>query len=213
MAGRPPLILFCWLCLLAPAFGEDFNAQFTDSQAIELLVSGVLNKELDLVTEQVDALRSISEQRKEKLLARFARPMGPDPGTAEPSRPLKYAELQSEANRQAFTAVEEVLLPHQLKRWKQIVLQLSFGSEPSKALLLQTVAQQLKIEQEQERAIKDAFTDAEKKIQAMAAEIRKERDEIIRMKVLTPKQYAEFENLFGPPFRRGNTKPQTGKQP
>jgi len=214
MAIRPLIILSFWLCLLSPGLGEDFNVQFTDSQAIEILVSGTLNKELDLVAEQVDALRNISEHRRKTLLQRFASPSGPAAESAKQNRPPKYADLLPEANRQAFKAIEEVLLPHQLKRWKQIVLQLTHGNEPNRALLLPSVVHQLQIKPEQEEAIKQMFADAEKKIQKMAEEIRKERDEQIHTRVLSTKQRAEFENLFGSPFRRGASgKPRVGIVP
>lgn len=214
MPIRPLIILSFWLSLLAPGRGEDFNIHFTDSQAIEILVSGTLNKELDLVTEQIDELQNISKQRRNMLLERFASPTGPAAGAVEENRRPKYSELLPKANGQAFEAIEKVLLPHQITRWKQIVLQLTLGNEPNKALLLPRVVQQLEIRPEQEEAIKQIFAEAEKRIQKMAEDIRKERDEQIRVHVLTAKQRTEFENLFGAPFRRGASgKPKVGIVP
>jgi len=181
-----------------------------------LLRSEQVQKELDLVDEQVDKLKEISETLQPEMRGRFAalRELGPE------ERRQKIAELREKAKSRAEEVrkkIDEVLLPHQRDRLKQIILQLRGHS----ALDDQEIAKELGITENQEEEIRRIRTKIQDRMRAMweglrslgpeerrakaaalREEVRKLRQEAVQqaLGILTPEQTEKLEKMKGEKF-------------
>lgn len=162
-----------------------------------LLQNDDVREELGLVDDQVEKLQAIRDKMREDAQAMFAgiRDLNEDERRAkfEEMRP-KMEERQKEVQRE----MEQVLLPHQVKRLKQIGRQLRTrqgggGVNPD------TLADELKLTDEQKDRLREKAQEIEKKLRDKIAKIRKEAEDDL-LSVLTPEQRAEWRDMVGEPF-------------
>ena len=201
----------------------------------QLLQSEKVRNEAEIFDEQVQELREASD--KIRAAARANQGERPDFRnlTEEQRRELfeKFRKSSEETQKKINTAVEEILLPHQLERLEEIRIQL-LGTG---ALLLEPVQKKLKVtdtqkakfeeitngtrekSQEMFGSVREKFQELggdREKIQALMAEIRekmeaaqKEAEEKI-VGTLTAAQKKQFEEMKGKPFEisREDLRPQ-----
>ena len=201
----------------------------------QLLQSEKVRNEAEIFDEQVQELREASD--KIRAAARANQGERPDFRnlTEEQRRELfeKFRKSSAETQKKINTAVEEILLPHQLERLEEIRIQI-LGSG---ALLLEPVQKKLKVtdtqkakfeeitngtrekSQEMFGSVREKFQELggdREKIQALMAEIRekmeaaqKEAEEKI-VGTLTAAQKKQFEEMKGKPFEisREDLRPQ-----
>ena len=201
----------------------------------QLLQSEKVRNEAEIFDEQVQELREASD----KIRAEARANQGERPDfrnlTEEQRRELfeKFRKSSEETQKKINTAVEEILLPHQLERLEEIRIQL-LGTG---ALLLEPVQKKLKVtdtqkakfeeitngtrekSQEMFGSVREKFQELggdREKIQALMAEIRekmeavqKEAEEKI-VGTLTAGQKKQFEEMKGKPFEisREELRPQ-----
>ena len=201
----------------------------------QLLQSEKVRNEAEIFDEQVQELREASD--KIRAAARANQGERPDFRnlTEEQRRELfeKFRKSSEETQKKINTAVEEILLPHQLERLEEIRIQL-LGTG---ALLLEPVQKKLKVtdtqkakfeeitngtrekSQEMFGSVREKFQELggdREKIQELMAEIRekmeavqKEAEEKI-VGTLTAAQKKQFEEMKGKPFEisREDLRPQ-----
>lgn len=104
----------------AAAEERDIRSSFAESQILDILFNGALDKELDIVAEQKEQLRAIHRDRqtaiRDGLRAIQEARMKRTPDAA----PHSLIDVKSDIDRAALGSVIKVLLPHQVRRWKQI---------------------------------------------------------------------------------------------
>lgn len=168
-----------------------------------------VQKELELVDDQKAKLREIGEKAAARRRDAFGGPQGFQQLSQEErrARSAEMAKKMAALNQETRKAIEEVLLPHQVERLKQISLQI----QGTQALSDPEVAKELGITKEQEDKFAQIREEAMKKSGELFASgqrgemrekfeaLRKETDEKL-LAVLTAEQKEKFEKLKGPKF-------------
>ncbi len=169
-----------------------------------------VQKELDIVAEQKTKLDEIGKKAAAQMRELFGPPPQAGQELSREELRARFAERgkKMEAiNQETRKAIEEVLLPHQIERLKQISLQL----RGTQALSDPEVAKELGITKEQEEKFAQVREEAANKARELFGSgergqmrekfeaLRKETDEKL-LAVLTAEQKEKFEKMKGPKF-------------
>ncbi len=169
--------------------------------SLQYLYSPQMEQELELVPEQRESLAKLRTEVIAKMSKLY------DTGIADQQeRMKKYQESAKALGDETEKKVGEILLPHQMKRIRQIALQMrmqSIGYGGAGAITADDVAQELELSDDQ----KSKFRDQEKLVQE---EIRKKTQEFYKqlqqesrdklLEVLTPAQKKKLDDLIGEKF-------------
>ncbi|MCH8047039.1 MAG: hypothetical protein IID44_25330 [Planctomycetes bacterium] len=158
-----------------------------------------VQKELDLVDDQIDDIKKIREESRNAMRDLFS----------------GLRDLPSEERREAFTAlrekmreqgeiaqkkIEKVLLPHQRDRLQQITFQQSMQRRGTTGVFeSNTVAEALGITDAQKEKLREKSEEVEKELREKLAKARQEAIQEL-LSVLTPAQRKKYEELMGEPF-------------
>jgi Spy/CpxP family protein refolding chaperone len=171
-------------------------------QSLPFLWGPQMEKELDIVDTQREALTKIRTDATAKLRTLYDTSI-PD----QQERMKKYNEASKALGEETEKKVLEVLLPHQIKRLKQIALQMQLqqtGYGMSAAFQNSQVAEDLKITDEQKAQLvekqKEVAKEMQEKTQAFYKQLQEESREKM-LSVLTPAQRRKLEELTGERFQ------------
>jgi Spy/CpxP family protein refolding chaperone len=174
-----------------------------------LLTLEAVQKELELVPEQKEKLKNLAEKAAAKARENFAA-MGKLRDLSEEERKTKFTEFGNTMRAQAEQTkkdIEEVLLPHQVERVKQIVLQVrGLGALEDKE-----VQDALGITEQQKEKMKSLGESMAEKFRGMGRggdenerKARREKMESARkeleaqiLDILTPEQKEKFNKMKG----------------
>lgn len=176
-----------------------------------LLGNEQVQKELELTEEQTADLGKLREAQQEKMRETF----GGLRDLSEEERRAKFEELRpkmEEAQKESREKINEILLPHQQERLKQIALQVrGFG-----AIEDADVASELKITDEQKEKLTSTREAQREKVGAMFREGQgnegdrdamrekfqklREENETELLGILTAEQREQFEKMKGDKF-------------
>ncbi|WP_425617701.1 hypothetical protein NA78x_001384 [Anatilimnocola sp. NA78] len=170
-------------------------------QSLQWLVGPQMEKELDIVPDQRDAIQKLRVESQAKIRKLY------DLSIADPQeRMKKYNEAAKALAEETDKKVADILLPHQLKRLKQIAFQMQFqqGAYGANPLTGDQLASELNITEEQkvqlQEAQKKALQEMQEKTQAFYKQLQEEQREKI-LSVLTPEQRRKLEELTGEQFQ------------
>ncbi len=175
-----------------------------------LLTLEAVQKELELVSEQKEKLKDVAEKAGAKARESFAA-MGKLRDASEEERKAKFEEMGNTMRAQAEQTkkqIEEILLPHQVERLKQITLQIrGLGALEDKE-----VQDALGITEQQKEKMKSLGESAIEKFRGMMGrggdenerKARREKMESARkelegqiLDILTPEQKEKFDKMKG----------------
>jgi hypothetical protein len=187
-------------------FGGGFGGQ---GNGLDLINDENVRKELDLVDDQVTKLREIQGKVGEEMRAAFE---GFDfqglRDLSEEQRTAKFAPIREKMEKVTADTqkeVDQVLLPQQRQRLKEIVVQSQIRRQgTSGALTAGTLATELNITEEQKQKLAEMQTKVEEELRKEIEQLRLEsRDKILS--VLTAEQRAKLNSLMGKPieFQQG----------
>ena len=170
----------------------------------EVLRREDVRKELELLDDQVAQLQKLAEGRRDQMRDLFSGLRD----VPQEQRGEKMRELFQKAQKDIEAEVGKILLPHQMKRAKQLEMQLRLRGGLGR--MNDQAAQDLGLtddQKEQLRAKSDELEDAiRKKLAALRAEAQ---DELL--KTLTPAQQAKWKEMVGEPFEfQMEPRPQGG---
>lgn len=164
-------------------------------------------KELELVDEQVKKLEELHQEAtkmQQEALAEFRSVSYQTDGKydAEKYRAMsaEYQKARAEVTEKVTKAIEDILLPHQVDRMKQIQIQSQIKSYGVGALQSALLADALEITDEQMKELAEKRAAAQKKLAEEYARIKAELQEEVLADVLTKKQLRELESLKGEPY-------------
>jgi len=188
-------------------FGGGFGGGQTNG--LDLINDENVRKELDLVDDQVTKLRDIQGKVGEEMRAAFE---GFDfqglRDLSEEERTAKFApirEKMEKVNADIQKEIDQVLLPQQRQRLKEIVVQSQIRRQgTSGALTTGALATELNITEEQKQKLAEMQTKVEEELRKEIEQLRLEsRDKILS--VLTAEQRAKLNALMGQPieFQQG----------
>jgi len=164
---------------------------------IGVLMREDARKELELVDEQVTELQKLGEGMRGRMGEMFS---GLRDIEDREERSAKFREVMEKAQEEIEKEIGKVLLPHQMKRAKQLAFQQRLRGGAGRALTSGgSLAEELGISESQQEKLRAANEKLEAELRQKIAELRNEaQDELL--KVLTPQQQAKFRELVGEPF-------------
>jgi type VI protein secretion system component VasK len=124
----------------------------------------------------------------------------------------KAQKLQQESQKELEAEIGKILLPHQMKRAKQLEMQLRLRGGLGR--LGDQTAQELGLTDEQKEKLRGKSEQLEEEIRKKLAELRTQAQNEL-LKVLTPEQQAKWKDMVGEPFefqREEFPRPQGGPQ-
>lgn len=163
-----------------------------------LLRMDQVQKELELVGEQKDKLIKIAENTASKMRELYS---GLRDLSAE-DRAARFAELREKTTKlteDARKQVDEVLLPNQRDRLKQIGLQMRLRGSTSAALANKALTDALNLTDEQIEKLRQTEQEANEELTKKTEELRKEVHEKV-LSVLTPEQREKLKSMLGDQF-------------
>jgi hypothetical protein len=176
----------------------------TLAQAVYWLSNDQMLNELDIVPEQQEKLEKLGKEMQTKTAEAYKainfNELKPE------ERTTKYYEVINKISKETAKGVEEILLPHQTKRLKQIMTQTrlqQLGYGGAAALTGDEVAQELGITEEQRDELKKKEEEIRQDMQKKTQEFYKKLQEESREKlfsVLTPAQRKKLDELIGEKF-------------
>jgi len=214
------MTVFClMLCIASPTFGQPPQPGgepgrggppgpggpggfFGGGGMLGLVARDEVQQELQLVDEQKDKVRGITDEMRNKMREQFRDVMGQMQNLSDDERRAKFGEIRTKIeamNAETEKQLEKVLLPHQLDRLRQIDLQTKVQSRGASALTSGDVAKALKLTDEQreklEKRAAEVQEELQTKIKQLQADARKKM-----LDVLTPDQQAQLEKMMGQQF-------------
>lgn len=184
-------------------------------QTLTWLLYPQIQGELDLVPDQKAAIDKIRTEMNTKLQESYKELKDVDPV----ERQKKYYEMYVKLGAETDKRVDEVLLPHQLKRVRQIGLQMKLansGYGSAAAFNSDDVAKELGITPEQIEELKKREAELRQEIQEKTREFYKKLNEESReklMSVLTSAQRQKLKELEGEKFEFKQQVPQVPQNP
>jgi hypothetical protein len=179
------------------AEGSDFQIANVRSQILQILFTGALDKDLDILTSQREQIVAIRIDRQEELRVEVTKLQEGQTKGAEIATTIQ--QISAHVDEEAAKRISEVLLPHQERRWRQIAMQMMFAGDKSVALLLPDVASGLDLTTEQKEEMQRLFKEGEIERQEADKEIRRKREQKM-LDTLSADQRDRWRNLFGKPF-------------
>jgi len=177
------------------------------SNPLWMLRDEQIRKELEIVDDQQTQLDAITERVRNEMRKRFEGMRD----LSQEERRAKWAEMQEEMREQGAKIaeeVEQVLLPHQRDRLKQIGLQMRMQRQgTSGALLDSRTAEALGLTEAQKEELTKLRGELETEMREKIEKIREEAKEKL-LGVLTSEQRKKLEGLTGEKFERQPREPR-----
>ncbi len=158
---------------------------------LTLLQRADVRKELELLDDQIEELKGLSGQLDMRSMFQGVRDLPREEQRA------KINELMAQARKKIESKVNDILLPHQVTRLKQLALQ--FAMQRPGGVASGTVADELGITEQQREQLRE-------KAQKLQAELQKKLQAEL-VKELTPAQQTKLKELMGKPFTFEQTPP------
>lgn len=157
-----------------------------------------VQKDLELVDDQVQRIRDINAEFSKQISEQMKSFQG-EGGALDLSRAKELGEMIRKLKEQQKSELDNILLPHQQERLKQVSLQMQMQAMGTARTLSSKLAEELGISEEQKQRLKQRQEELNKelqeKIKAWREQARKEL-----MKELTPEQRKKLEDMLGASF-------------
>ena len=167
-----------------------------------LLRRSDVQKELDLIPDQVKDLEKLSEDQRNSMRDLFSQ-------LRNLSREQRTAKIRG-VMEGIQKKVDDILLPNQVKRLKQLALQQRLRGGVSALLRDEKLTGELGISESEKQKIEAKAKEIEDQLRKKMAALRKQaQDQLI--KSLTPQQQAKLKDMVGAPFEfQQQPRPQFG---
>jgi Spy/CpxP family protein refolding chaperone len=163
-----------------------------------LLQTNEVQKEIELMDDQRQELDAIAEEMRGELRGMFQ-----GMGELSPEeRRARFDEIRSRAaelQTKAEGKVQQVLLPHQFDRLKQIDLQTRIQRGGAAALSEGEMAEKLGLTEAQQEQLRERSAEVQQELQEKIRQLRLEARGKL-MDVLSPEQRAKLETMLGEDF-------------
>ena len=172
---------------------------------LNLLGQEAIQKELELVSDQVDAIKEAQDRQREMMREVFMGARDRMQGLDNEERQELFKEIQEEmkeANTGLEKEVMEELLPHQISRLKQIFNQAQSnrngGAQSGK--MSESLVEDLGLTEEQLQELKEKAAEVSAKLKEKVAKLQAQAQNEIFSSVLTKEQLEKYEELMGDKF-------------
>ena len=176
---------------LAPMMGFGSHVP---SDPMGMLRMPQFEKELELVEDQVQRIRELQQEMQKKTgeIFRSSAQLGSGGDMGQIMR-----EAQKVIREQTEQKLAQILLPHQMKRMKQLKVQLLLRNQGARALTGDEMAAALNITDEQKAELAEKQREAQEALQKKIQKLREQMQRDVMEDVLTPQQLKKLEQLSG----------------
>jgi Spy/CpxP family protein refolding chaperone len=188
----------------------------TLGQAIYWLANDQMVDELDILPDQKEKLTKLRNDMQTKSSEAYKAINFNE--LPQEERTTKYYEIMNKLGDETAKEVEKILLPHQIKRLKQIMTQTRLGQlgyGGAATLGGDDIAKELGITDEQREELKKKEEEVRQDMQKKTQEFYKKLQEEAREKlfsVLTPAQRKKLDELTGEKFEWKYQQPAGGQE-
>lgn len=163
-----------------------------------LLMSEDVRRELEITDDQLADLESMGEELRDQMRSMFEgmRDLSPE---ERRDRFATMREDMEEIQAQAEERINEVLLPHQVARLREINLQQQVRRGGLQGALRGELAEELGITEEQREQMAAKAEELQQELQQKIEQLRKDAQEEL-MGLLTPEQRSKIESMMGSEF-------------
>lgn len=165
---------------------------------LALISNPQVQEALEVIPSQVREIEDLVASAQEKMRAVFQELRDGGDGDRQ-AQADRIRERMTEVNNGFRTQLEDVLLPHQMKRLKQISFQQETRGRGNAVLNGDRLGEVLKLSDSQKDKLKAKAEEVEKKLRERVAKLRKEAEDEL-LSVLTPDQKSQYNDLAGDPF-------------
>lgn len=169
---------------------------YVSSQIMNLLYLPKIQKEIEIIPEQLEKINKLRTKLNEARRDAYKDASKLPVEVRQKAVQEVYANTQADAMKE----MNEILLPHQLNRLKEVVLQYAIKSSFAYTLTQDEIAESIELNEEQiaELSKKELELNREmtKKAQEFYNKMRAENREKL-MEVLTEKQRRKLQSLLG----------------
>jgi len=164
---------------------------YVPSDTMSILRLPQFKKELELLDDQVEEIRMIQEEMQTQ--------------TREIFKDANFNRDAAQVVREAHSAIREqteerlkkVLLPHQVKRLKQLQFQMQLRSRGASSLTSGALADALKMTDKQKTELAEKQQASQAKLQEEIEQLREKYQQQVLEDVLTKTQLRELKKLVG----------------
>ncbi|MCR9295641.1 MAG: hypothetical protein NXI32_23225 [bacterium] len=180
------------------------------SQLFNLLSNTSVRAELQLTEEQIAGVRQIIQASQQRLSEHVREAMAARRNSGGGAIRLELQDMMRDNREQAEAAIEEILLPEQLNRVRQLAYQVEISREGlGEALVSGRLGNEIGVHDDQKQHLLDRAIKIEAEArQAIIAIQAQARDKLLSE--LTPEQRKAAEDLLGPYFQY--EEPSLGQQ-
>jgi len=204
------LLVVCSLGLFAANTAvaqRGFGGGFGGNSALDLLQNASVQKELELLDDQIQQSAELAEQSRNNNTVREA--FGQLRDLPEEERRTRIQEIIAKQREDQQAGIDKILLPHQSERLSQIEYQVS-SRRGGGVGIGGRLADELEITEEQQTALREAAEKVMEELRVEQAKLQAQAQEKI-LSVLTAAQRAEYKKLVGEPFAYVPDPPQFGR--
>jgi Spy/CpxP family protein refolding chaperone len=209
MHGDLARVLVAWLvtCVVAAQAQNPRPAQPNPlALSLDWLTGEKMLKELEILPDQQEKLRALRGELKAKTKEAYEAIDAT--GIPKDDRKVLREQAKAEVGGEVAREIEQVLLPHQIKRLRQIVLQRrlgqhTFGGSAAAALGSEDLANELGITDKQREELKTKEKELKEELERKAKELlRQLKDESQEelFEILTPTQRQRLKEMLGERF-------------
>lgn len=174
---------------------------FGQTSGLQLLGQEGIQKELELVDDQIETLKELQTEQRDAMRETFMGLREKFQNMDDTERASAWTEIQEEmaaSNKKFDDKANDVLLPHQVTRLKQLVVQSQArrGGGATNGSLPPSLIEELGITDEQMEAMKKKAEEVREKMNEKIAKIRQQAEEEI-LSVLDTDQRAKYKEMMG----------------
>lgn len=175
--------------------GGGFGGGFGGGSLVDVAQRSDVQKELELLEDQTSQIEQIAQKQRDGMREVF----GQIRDIAEDQRGERMRELFAKATQDTENALEEALLPHQMKRLRQLSVQLRSRGGVVRALTSDEIAEEVGISEAKIDELRAANEEAEAQLREEIAKLRAKADEKI-LATLSAEQRSKWNDMVGEPF-------------
>jgi hypothetical protein len=191
-------------------FGSQVNS-------LSLLMQEGVQKELELVDEQVEKIQQAQTEAREAMREMFREVGSEIRDMAPEDRAAKFKEIQAEMGKITADIEKEAmteLLPHQVSRLKQLLVQAQTrrNGGATSGRISSALVEELGLTDEQQEELKLKAEEVGKKMNEKIAKLKKQAQDEVFSSVLTKEQFAQFQEMVGDSYNFDESQGQQGQQ-
>ena len=172
---------------------------------LSLLGQEAVQKELELVEDQLEFINDIRDRQREGMRELFMGARDRFQGMSDDERRKAFEDIQKkmqESNKELEAEALEELLPHQTARLKQLLAQAQTrrNGGPTSGRLSEGLIEELGLTDKQVEELKAKAEEVSAKLKEKVAKLQAQAQEEIFSSVLSKDQHAKYKELMGDSF-------------